>query len=264
MANITLLGVNYADVPAIDLPKTGGGTVRFSIPDLVQKTITLNGTYAAEDEQGAPDGYDEVTVNVQNGATMTEVANTYGTGVIISSAQGVTPSATRHTIYFEFEDETDLTVYAYYDNAFISSAITATTPTTYDNKTVTLAQLDGVTWYSYTPTPTPSIPLNTQLIDFNALTNGYAIYGDGHLEEFEWACVSDYTPVDPTMTFSIIGNPYYGTAFYDSSKSLISAVITSNLNGVLDSSNIPAGAAWVRITATAGADDTDLSLIRTA
>ena len=154
MANITLLGVNYADVPAIDLPKTGGGTVRFSIPDLVQKTITLNGTYAAEDEQGAPDGYDEVTVNVQNGATMTEVANTYGTGVIISSAQGVTPSATRHTIYFEFEDETDLTVYAYYDNAFISSAITATTPTTYDNKTVTLAQLDGVTWYSYTP-PAP-------------------------------------------------------------------------------------------------------------
>ena len=151
MANITLLGVNYADVPAIDLPKTGGGTVRFSIPDLVQKTITLNGTYAAEDEQGAPDGYDEVTVNVQNGATMTEVANTYGTGAIISSAQGVTPSATRHTIYFEFEDETDLTVYAYYDNAFISSAITATTPTTYDNKTVTLARLDGVTWYSYTP-----------------------------------------------------------------------------------------------------------------
>lgn len=151
MANITLLGVNYADVPAVDLPKTGGGTVRFKIPDLVQKTITLNGTYSAEDEAGAPDGYDEVTVNVQNGATMTEVANTYGTGVIITSGQGAAPSATRHTIYFEFEDETDLTIYAYYDAAFVGNAITATTPATYDNKTVTLAQLDGVTWYSYTP-----------------------------------------------------------------------------------------------------------------
>lgn len=153
MADITLLGTNYTGVPAIDLPKTGGGTVRFKIPDLVQKTITLNGTYSAEDEAGTPDGYDEVTVNVQNGATMTEVPNTYGTGVVITSAQGAGPSATRHTIYFEFEDETDLTIYAYYDAAFVGNAITTTTPATYDNKTVTLAQLDGVTWYSYTPTP---------------------------------------------------------------------------------------------------------------
>lgn len=29
MANITLLGASYTDVPAIDLPQTGGGTVRF-------------------------------------------------------------------------------------------------------------------------------------------------------------------------------------------------------------------------------------------
>lgn len=28
--NITLLGANYPDVPAVDLPKTGGGTARFS------------------------------------------------------------------------------------------------------------------------------------------------------------------------------------------------------------------------------------------
>lgn len=154
MADITLLGTNYTGVPAIDLPKTGGGTVRFKIPDLVQKTVTLNGTYSAEDEAGTPDGYDEVTVNVQNGATMTEVANTYGTGVVITSGQGAAPSATRHTIYFEFEDETDLTFYAYYDNAFVGNAITATTPATYGAKTVTLAQLDNVTWYSYTP-PAP-------------------------------------------------------------------------------------------------------------
>lgn len=118
---------------------------------LSTKTITLNGTYDPNDDNA--DGYSEVTVNVANGASMTEVANTYGTELVISSAEGSAPSATRHTLYFEFEDETTETEYAYYDDSFISSAITATTPTTRNNKTVTSAQLDGVEWYSYTPTP---------------------------------------------------------------------------------------------------------------
>lgn len=121
---------------------------------LTTKTITLNGSYSAEDD--SVDGYSEVTVNVQGGASMSEVANQYGTELVITSAPGSAPSATRHTLYFEFEDETTATVYAYYDSAFISSAITATTPTTYDGKTVTSAQLDGVEWYSYTPTPGPT------------------------------------------------------------------------------------------------------------
>ena len=136
----------------------GFSSVNVDVPiptfETEEKTITLNGTYAAEDDE--VDGYSEVTVNVQNGATMTEVANTYGTGVVITSAQGAGPSATRHTLYFEYEDETTETVYAYYDDALISSAITATTPTTHNNKTVTSAQLDGVEWYSYTPTPGPT------------------------------------------------------------------------------------------------------------
>lgn len=99
MANITLLGASYTDVPAVDLPQTGGGTVRF----------------------------------YENGGT---------------------PSATAHTIYFEFADDTNATITAYYDSTFISNAITATEPTTYGGKTVTLAQLDGVTWYEYDPSET--------------------------------------------------------------------------------------------------------------
>ena len=43
MANITLLGASYTDVPAVDLPKTGGGTVRFyengGTPSQTQHTI---------------------------------------------------------------------------------------------------------------------------------------------------------------------------------------------------------------------------------
>lgn len=93
MANITLMGASYTDVPAVTLPQTGGGTVTF---------------------------YEN---------------------------SGGSPSATQHSIYFEFSDSTNTTITAYYDDSFISSAITATTPTTYGGKTVTLAQLDGVTWY---------------------------------------------------------------------------------------------------------------------
>lgn len=156
MSNITLWGAVY-DTDYVDLPKSGGGLARFSEGEpsvLTTKTITLNGSYSAQTDNA--DGYSAVTVNVQNGASMTEVQNTYGTELVITSAQSATPSATRHTLYFEYEDESTETVYAYYDDAFIGTAITATTPTTRNNKTVTSAQLDGVEWYSYTPTPTPS------------------------------------------------------------------------------------------------------------
>ena len=67
---------------------------------------------------------------------------TQGTG------SGGTPSLTHHEIYFEFTDSTDTTIDAYYDDAFISNAITATEPTTYGQKTVDTASLDGVTWYA--------------------------------------------------------------------------------------------------------------------
>ena len=93
MANITLLGASYTDVPAVDLPKTGGGTVRF----------------------------------YENGGT---------------------PSATQHTILFEFEDTTTASITAYWDGTFISDAIKATTPTSYGGKTVQEASLDGTAWYT--------------------------------------------------------------------------------------------------------------------
>lgn len=240
------------------LGKSGGG----SSPTLVTKTITLNGTYDPDDDNA--DGYSGVTVNVQGGAAMSEVANQYGTEVVITS--GTAPAATSHTIYFEFDDETSATITAYYDSTFISNAITATTPTTYDSKTVTLAQLDGVTWYSYSPS---DIPIGVQLIDYSAVTNGYGIYSDGTVSTAEWMAVSDYTRIDPSMTFTFIGNEWYYLAFYDMSKTLISALyiydITSGTGtGTLSPTNIPVDAAWVRITSSQNPGDSELSLIRTA
>lgn len=57
-------------------------------------------------------------------------------------------SLTEHTIIFEFSDETNDTITGYWDDAFISDAILATIPETYDSKTVNSASLDNVEWYN--------------------------------------------------------------------------------------------------------------------
>lgn len=169
---------------------------------LSTKTITLNGTYSAEDDNA--DGYSAVTVNVANGASMTEVANTYGTELVITSAPGSAPSATRHTLYFEYEDETNETVYAYYDDALIGPAITATTPTTHNNKTVTSAQLDGVEWYSYTPTPGP-----TPSGDWTTVYDGSINISN---REFELSDATDNFVAGEVWRVTVDGTPYTFTA----------------------------------------------------
>ena len=209
MANITLLGASYTDVPAVDLPKTGGGTARFY-------------------------------------------------------------ESTPHEIYLEFSDSTDETIKLYYDDNFVSSLITSTTPATYGAKTVTLAQLDGVTWYE------PSqIPIGVQLIDYNSVTENYAIDSSGNLASAQWYSASDYTPIANGMSFSYSGCRWYYLAFYDSSKVFISSIYMYNVttestynsnigDGTLSGNDIPVNAAYIRITSTSGPDEHELSLIRTA
>ncbi len=230
-----------------DTTDAAGGTVRTITAVAISgtKSITQNGTGIDVT------GYAAVDVNVSGGS----------------------PSATQHTIYFEYADSTDTTINAWYDDAFISSAITATTPSTYGGKQVILAQLDGVTWYEYTP-----IPLNTELIDRATIVNGYVIdASDGSETASEWSCCSDYTAVDPTMTFAFVGYQWYTMGFYDSSKTFISSIammkdipgatIDGNdyAHGTIASPTIPSGAAYVRISSyPTSASTSQLSLIRTA
>ena len=121
--NITLMGASYAAVPAVALPKTGGGTVMFSDASV---------TTAVESDVGV-------------GKIFLLADGSIGTG---TSQTGSTPSATQHTILFEFTDETTQSVTGYWDSSFISDAIRATTPETYNNKTVESAKLDGTAWYT--------------------------------------------------------------------------------------------------------------------
>ena len=144
--------------------------------------------------------------------------------VIVGASSGGTPSATAHTIYFEFSDNTNTTITAYYDSTFISDAIAATTPTTYGNKTVTLAQLDNVTWYtrptetwetvyennamSYTPESDTSRPPYCWI---SSLSDIYPEVGSVWRITFnnvEYRCTAQSVSING-YTFVTIGNPLY-------------------------------------------------------
>ena len=189
---------------------------------------------------------------------------------LLGTASGSgTPSATKHTIHFDFSDETDTDIDVYYDDALLATMIQEYTPATYGQKTVILAQLDGVTWDEPT-----SIPLNTQLIDYNAVLTGYTIGNDGNVTASDaWNCVTDYTPIDPTMTFSFKCEQYALIGFYNTQKNPIRTVEANNIkdsvenyvaSGYLTPSIIPLGTAYVVLRGNSyGIEDT-LSLIRTA
>lgn len=225
---------------------SGGG----SLPTLITKTITTNGTYTASSDSA--DGYSSVTVNVP-------------------TSGGGGSSGTQHTILFEFEDETTATITAYYDSTFISNAITATVPTSYNSKTVTLAQLDGVTWYEVNG----DIPLNTELVDYNAIRAGYIVADSGAIEAGEsWECVTDYIPIDPSMTFTFKMLDWYGFGLYDANKNVVQVYGSHDIadstgnniaTGILNSSRIPSTAKYVVLVGNPYNLSSDtLSLIRTA
>jgi len=126
------------------------------------------------------------------------------------------------------------------------------------------------------PTPPSSdIPLNTQLIDFTKTTNDYVVNSSGNVVAEQWYSVSDYTEIDPSMTFSYSGCYWFYIGFYDSSKNVISTLNmntdgtqrpndTNYCDGTLTPAKIPSNAKYVRITSTSNPDSTILSLIRTA
>lgn len=254
---------------------TGGGS---SSPTLVTKEIISNGTYTASNDSA--DGYSSVTVNVpSSGITPTGSINittngthdvtNYASAVVSVSSGGGTPSVTKHTIHFDFSDETDTDIDVYYDDALLATMIRAYTPTAYGQKTVTLAQLDGVTWYE-----PANIPLNTQLVDYNAVLTGYTIDSNGSIIASEaWNCVTDYTLIDRTMTFSFKCNQYVTIGFYDNNKTAIGTVEADVIKesaadyvayGHLTPAIIPSNAVYVVLCGNTYDIEDTLSLIRTA
>lgn len=196
--------------------------------------------------------------------TVTDVANTTGT-----TAQIENVTSSHHVIHLEFTDSTDTDIDVYYDDALIGTMITAYDPVTYGGKTVSLAQLDGVTWYQ------PSIiPTGVQLIDYTKASANTAINSSGAAVTQEWYYASDYTPIETGMSFDYRAGIWFYIGFYDSSKTVIGTMYVyqyatqdpndSNTGyGSISGANIPSNAKYMRLSGT-GADSSHMSLIRTA
>lgn len=269
--------VAYRGINSISIIKDNA---LYVISDTSASTTTLNATYFNSDITGYNESNSSVPhASYSNGVLTVDMvdntsSNRFTSGITytykLSTLGSGTPSATAHTIYFEFSDSTNTTITAYYDDSFISSAITATTPTTYNNKTVTLAELDEVAWYEPT-----NIPLNTELVDFSKVLTGYATQSSGAIEATgqSWDAVTDYILIDPSMTFTFKCNDWYNIGFYDSSKNSVRVVrahdIGTSFNndiatGTLNLTNIPSNAAYIVLPGNSYNLQVTMSLIRTA
>lgn len=120
-----------------------------------------------------------------------------------------------------------------------------------------------------------NIPIGVQLLDYTKVTDDYAINHAGEIEVAEWYCVTDYTIIDPSMTFSYSGSRWYSINFYDSSKSRVGTIYMlddgtpdqsdSNIaHGTLTPAKIPSNAMYVRLSGFKNPDSNSTSLIRTA
>lgn len=239
---------------------TGGGTPAISVVDT---TDTAGGTIR--------------TITALDISDTTAVASDVAQGKYFYTAAGVKTQgtssggggATQHTIHLEFSDSTDTDIEVDYDDSLIATMITAYEPVTYGGKTVTLAQLDGVTWYEPTP-----VPIGVELIDYTATTKDKAIDSSGAAVTAEWFYASDYTPIESSMTFSYRNAQWYYIGFYDENHNAVGTIYpytdgtpdpddNNTSYGTLTPAKIPSTAKYVRLSGT-WYDSDHMSLIRTA
>ena len=124
MPDIDLMGAVYPDVPAVDLPKNGGGTARFYDPNeiLYAASPTSGGsaTYANAIHYGAIDGTSTSTKFTASIPGITE----YYDGLTVMLYNGVVTSAANYTV-----DINDLGAYGTYSNMAMGNPVTPTNPT---------------------------------------------------------------------------------------------------------------------------------------
>ena len=246
--NITLLGANYPDVPAVTLPITGGGTATFS--DTRSVTYNLSGGATAS-------------------VTPSETVTGQGFSVKLTAPTGYVLSGVTVTM-----GGTDITSQVFTPDAAGGGGGGSVTVTEEANAT-------GITCVITTsseptpPEPDPGdIPLNTELVDYTAVKSGYYVDDDGTITAGEsWDCVTDYITIDPSMTFSFISRTWTVVGFYDSNKTPIRGITSNDLGTVQDNyvhgtitpSIIPSNAVYCVLTGNSySLTSNTLSLIRTA
>lgn len=222
---ITTNGTYDADDDSAD----GFSSVTVNVPsaNLTTKTVTTNGTYNASGDNA--DGYSSVTVNVSSSANLTtKTITTNGTyrastdnvdgysEITVNVSGGGSVPATQHVVHLEFTDETNTNVNVYYDDSSFSSIITSSKPTTYGQKTIESAQLDGVQWYIretwetvYDDTPNANADTPYAYFWLSSLADVQIVAGTTWRITFdgvEYRCVATHTTLYGSTTSVFIGD----------------------------------------------------------
>lgn len=179
-----------------------------------------------------------------------------------------------HTITFELRDGSTANIQVGYNDALISTMITSYVPEKYNNKNVLSGSLDGVEWFNLS-----AIPFDTELIDFTTAKMGTLVDKNTGLQvqdsNTSSSCCSDFIPIDPGMTFELMAYHWYNVVFYNEDKQRVGYIYlhdtaTAPQGGgqfwtlILNSSNIPANAAYIRINTYLEPTADHMSLIRIA
>ena len=246
MANVTVAGASYVDVPAVELPVTGGGTAAFY--ETVSVTYNLSSNVAASIEPPK-------AVTGQGFSLRLDALNDYNLSEVVITMGGV--------------DVTSQVFSGEYPDSGGGGSVTVTDEANATGITCVITTSSEPT----PPEPDPGdIPLNEQLIDYTATTNSVELdeYGQAVASD-PWYYVCGYTAIDPAMTFTFKGAQWGILAVYDSSKTFVRSFTMNDIadsssnnvsTGTLSGSRI-SGAYFVRITSQ-GNTSNALSLIRTA
>lgn len=136
------------------------------------------------------------------------------------TVEAIPAGATQHIIHFEFTDGTETDIDLYYDDVLIGTMITNYVPETYGAKTVDVAELDGIIWYTR-PSETwetvysgnvPYYPDDENIYPYCWISDlSDVLMPDASVwrvtfDQIEYRCTAVYE--DATST-NMIGNPKY-------------------------------------------------------
>lgn len=201
-----------------------------------QRTLATAGKWMEADvilsdtTPSAPSGTKQISIT-QNGTTTENVSGYESAQITVNVSGGGTPSQTHHIIDFEFSDSTSAAIEAYWDGTFISDAIRATTPATYNNKTVTEASLDGIAWYTYSPSAET----------WNTIYEGTTQYNADQTEQYPYCWISSLSNIYPTDG-SVWRITWNGTVYRCTAATVSGVVVIGNpkyATGDDDGSNVP-------------------------
>lgn len=192
-----------------------------------QSTTTLyngNLNISGFNETNTSEAHASYSNNILTVSSVSGTGGQFASGITYNYKLVGFTQPTSHEIYLEFSDNTNTTIPVYYNDTAINTMITSYTPTTYNGKTVNLAQLDNVTWYER-PTGTWQTLYN-DTVGFYEDNDGTATYSYCWIEELgsieitansNWRVTLDNTEYLCTPIFDanvmsgtyVLGNPKY-------------------------------------------------------